>query len=100
MAFVEDRTIFFDTDDFGVEAIFTPNGGVATTIHGIYDDEYVAVDGDGEVDVSGSVPMFQCRTEDVPNPYPATLLVAGILYDIVEPKADGTGITMMMLQEQ
>lgn len=100
MAFAEDHTVFFDTADFGVEALFTPIGGVASTIQGIFDDEYIAVDSDGEVEVAGSVPMFQCRTIDVPDAYQGTLLVNGTLYTIVEPKDDGTGLTMLMMEEQ
>lgn len=100
MAFDEDFDQFIDTNDFGVEAAFTPSGGSAVTIKGIYDDDYVAIDGEGMVQVSGSTPVFHCKTSDVSNAYQGTLVVNSKTYEIVEVKPDGTGMTMLVLEDQ
>lgn len=99
MAFTENLSQFFRTADFAVEAAYTPEGGSAATIHGIFDAEYLAVDGEGNVAVASSQPVFHCRTSDVVDPYGGTLVVAGVTYDIVEFKPDGTGTTMLVLED-
>lgn len=100
MAFTENLDVFFDTNDFGVEATFTPSGGSASTIEGIFDNEYLAIDGDGQVAVAGTTPVFHCKTADVANAYGGTLVVNSTTYNIVEVKPDGTGTTMLILEDQ
>ena len=55
MAFTEDRSVFFDTDDFATA------GTVGTsTINGIFDREYVLQGGQ----VAGANPIFLIDTSD------------------------------------
>lgn len=99
MAFTENLNEFLSTDDFAVEATFTPSAGDAATIRGIFDAEFVAIDPGGSVGVSTAAPMFQARTVDVTNAYGGTLAVNSTTYDIIEVRPDGTGMTTLILQE-
>ena len=42
-----DRAIFFNVDDFGTAASYTPSGGSAATVNGIFDNDFVEVDAGG-----------------------------------------------------
>jgi hypothetical protein len=100
MPFEEDLTPFFSESDFAHAATFTPSGGSAVTVNGIFDAEYAAVEGDGQVAIASTMPVFQCRSVDAPDAYNATLVVAGATYRVVEVKPDGTGVTMLVLEDQ
>lgn len=102
MAFTEDFDVFFDDDDFGVTATFTPRsgtGGGPTTINGIFDKEFVAVGDVGDVEMAGTDPVFMCKTSEVPNARGGTLKIDTTTYNIVTDKPDGTGITMLALED-
>ena len=60
-----DRAIFFDVDDFGTAASYTPSGGSAATVNGIFDNDFVEVDTGGGVGIALQQPRFLCRTADV-----------------------------------
>lgn len=100
MAFTEDLSVFFDTDDFAVSAAFTPrSGGAATNIKGIFDKEYVAVGDGAEVAVAATQPMFQTASAGLTAARGGTLVVDGVTYTIVEVKPDGTGTTILILED-
>lgn len=97
MAFTEDFDDFIDTDDFGVSATYTPDGGSPVSIDGIFDKEFLAID-EGVVTLSSSNPMFLTKTTNVSSAAPDdTLLVDSVTYKIVEVRPDGTGMTMLIL---
>lgn len=101
MPLTEDFSVFFGTDDFAVEAAFTPNGGGSSSnIKGIFDKEFIALSAGGEVDVAGTDPVFMCKTSDVSNARGGTLVINGVTYNIVVDKPDGTGVTMLSLEDQ
>lgn len=100
MAFVEDFSEFYDTDDFAVSATYTPQGGSASTITGIFDNEYQMIDA-GSVGVSGATPVFECATASVSSAAPGdSLVIAAVTYLIVEVMPDGTGVTALVLEKQ
>lgn len=100
MAFTEDFGVFFNTNDFGVNATFTPRtGGASSTIKGIFDKEFVAVGDGGEVEVASTDPVFQCKSSDITNARGGTLVISGVTYNIVVEKPDGTGVTMLVLED-
>jgi hypothetical protein len=39
-----ERAVFFDTDDFATASSYTPSGGSASTVNGIFDNEFFEVD--------------------------------------------------------
>ena len=96
----DDRAIFFSVDDFGVAATYTPSGGSAATINGIFDHEYFAADAGGSVVVAIEQPRFLCRTADVVSAAEGdALTVNATNYTVKVVEDDGTGITNLVLEE-
>ena len=61
-----ERAIFFEADDFAVTASYTPQGGSATNINGIFDNEYFEADAGGTITgIAIQQPRFVCQTSDV-----------------------------------
>ena len=91
--FAEDLTAFFDvTSGFAVAATLA---GVAVT--GIFDNGYLVQDlGDG---VGATGPTFTLPSSQVPSvSVGLALVVNATTYKVVEPVADGTGITTLRLR--
>jgi len=92
--------IFFDADDFGVAASYTPQGGAAVTINGIFDNEFFEVAAGGEVAVAMEQPRFACRTSDVSSAAEGdSITINTINYTIRVVQSDGTGVTVLVLEE-
>ena len=96
-----ERAVFFDTDDFAVSATYTPAGGSASTISGIFDDAFEAVETGGFIPVASSSPIFQCKTSAVSSAAEGdALIVNSTSYLIRVVMDDGTGVTMLQLEKQ
>lgn len=92
----DDLDTFFNSSDFAVDA--TLNGD--TTITVIFDDDYDLIAA-GEAGIGGSEPMVKCKTSDVQGVELLTLAINGTVYNIAgPPEPDGTGITILKLEEQ
>lgn len=97
----DDRAIFVSVDDFGISATYTPAGGSAVTISGIFDEDFIEVDAGGGVGVAMQQPRFLCRTADVSAARDGdTMLVQGYNYNIRIVQDDGTGMTTLILEKQ
>lgn len=95
-----DRAIFLDVDDFGTAASYTPSGGSAATVNGIFDNDFIEVDAGGGVGVALQQPRFHCRTADVSSGAEGdALVVSGVNYTIRIVQDDGTGMTMLVLEK-
>lgn len=91
MAFQEDLSVFFDTDEFA-DAV-TYNGA---TLVGIFRDPYFEAEG-----MQGSQPMFTYPTVGVLAPRHGDMLVRnGTTYKVVGVMPDGTGLTRLHLEKQ
>lgn len=96
-----ERSIFFGADDFGVAATYTPAGGVAKSVNGIFDNNHAPVDVGGQVPFSVSAPQFHCRTSDITGVENGdSLVVSGVSYIIRDIMPDGTGLTILDLEKQ
>ena len=96
-----ERAVFFDSDDFAVSATYTPSGGTATSISGIFDDTFETVETGGFIPVASSSPMFQVKTSDVSSAAEGdALTVNSTSYVIRVVMDDGTGVTMLQLEKQ
>ena len=61
--------------------------------------EYFAIPGES-VDVTGFQPMVHCRTQDITGiDTDDTIAVGGVTYNIIEIQDDGTGVTVLILQD-
>lgn len=95
----DDRATFVNIDDFGVAASYTVQGGTATTINGIFDNEHIEVDAAGTVGVSIQQPRFMCRTSDVSSATEGdAITINSIAYKVRIVQDDGTGMTNLVLE--
>jgi hypothetical protein len=95
-----DRAIFFDTDDFGSAATYTPSGGVASTVNGIFDNDIIEVEAGGNISMAVRQPRFVCRTVDLSSAAEGDALnVNSTAYTIRVVDHDGTGVTTLVLEK-
>ena len=91
---------FFSLDDFGTAATYTPAGGSASTVNGIFDNPQASRTASEMMDVTMPSPQFVCRTVDVANvAEDDALVVNSVPYVIRVVLTDGTGVTTMMLEK-
>ena len=99
-----DRASFLSADEFGQAATYTPVGAAAVELTGIFDNDWLDLDVEGEVGVASRSPRFVCRTSDLADAGGTTpdaaLVVAGVTYKIRVVKPDGTGMTELKLEKQ
>lgn len=98
MAFTEDLSAFFDTDDFAVEAVFTRGVDTIATVNVIFDvpTEYVAYD---QVNVAADNPYCQAISSEVAAIRRGdTCTIDSVAYGVRLIKADGTGVTHIDLE--
>jgi len=95
--------VFFKSgaSEFETDATYTPVGGSAKTVTGIYDDESIEDSGEVEVGERASQSTFDCKTSDVPNAaHDDTLTVGSQAHKVVGVDKDGTGVTTLVLEKQ
>jgi len=87
-----DYSAFFNTDDFGVAGTYDGS----TTVNGILDSDYVEIAG-----VEAKRPVFMCLASDVSGVvHGKTLTANSTSYVVRGVQPDGTGLTMLVLEEQ
>lgn len=96
-----ERAIFVSADDFGVTATYTPSGGSPVSISGIFDSDYQEVDAGGGVGFAVKQPRFHTPTTNVASAAEGdTMTISGVSYVIRVVMEDGTGMTMLAIEEQ
>jgi Phage Head-Tail Attachment len=96
--FTEDINSFFHLTDHAIDAEWTPSGGSAATIAGIFNDEYFE-DVGGPVGVEGSQPVFVCAAASVPGVDQGdAIVIDSKTYSIINVRPDGTGIVDLILE--
>lgn len=97
----DDRSYFVAVDDFGVAATYTPAGGSASTVNGVFDNDFVEVDTGGSVTFAQQQATFMCRTADVSSAAEGdAITISGENYIVRIVQADGTGMTNLILELQ
>lgn len=93
-----DRASMFSPSDWGRKAVYK-NKGKRFTINGIFDSNYQLVDV-AEVGFSSSTPIFTISTAALPcKPVVGDLLFIDCdQYTVRNFKADGTGVTVLVLE--
>lgn len=95
-----ERAIFFDTGDFGDAASYTPAGGSATTVNGIFDHAAAEADAGGSVSVIVEQPRFVCATSSLPSAAEGdAIVIKTISYVVRVVFDDGTGTTELFLEK-
>lgn len=99
-----DLAVFFDQDDFAVGCAWTRagQGSADPTFYGIFDNEYVALDIEGEAQVATTNPVFHCSTAKLPTGYARgdTCVINATSYYVRNFHPDGTGTTLVILEAQ
>lgn len=91
--------IFFDVDDFGSAATYTPVGGQAVTVNGIFDNPQASRNATDLLDITIPAPQFVCRTSDVANAAEGdSLVVNSVSYIVRVVLTDGTGVSTLLLE--
>ena len=87
--------------DFGQSITYTRQGGSATTITGIFDNDYAEVDAGGMVGFAMQQPRIVVRTSDVILATEGdTFVISGVTYLSRVVQDDGTGMTFIVLEKQ
>jgi hypothetical protein len=99
VAFTEDLTAFFDTDDFATSATYTSYGGSPATVKVIKDEAFLA-----RLDVYATNPVAFGKASDfsaVAANGQDTLLIGSTTYRIksIEPQDDGSTV-LLQLEKQ
>jgi len=102
----DDLSDFFLTDDFGVAATYTPDGGSASTINVLFDNPFNSVPLDtGERDVESNTPTALAISSDVSSvAHGDAIVISGVTYAIVGVQKDSgsgyQGTTLLVLETQ
>jgi hypothetical protein len=102
----DDLSDFFLTDDFGVAASYTPDGGSASTVNVLFDNPFNSVPLDtGELDVETNTPTALAISSDVASvAHGDAIVISGITYSIVGVQKDSgsgyQGTTLLVLEQQ
>ena len=109
--------IFFDVDDFGTAATYTPagagqggqgqggqgqgqGGSQAVTVNGIFDNPQASRNATDLLDITIPAPQFVCRTSDVANAAEGdSLVVNSVSYTVRVVLTDGTGVSTLLLEK-
>lgn len=91
---------FFGLDDFADAATYTPVGGGASTIQGIFDNPQASRNATDLMDVTIPAPQFVCRTADVPNAADGdAIVIRSVAYTVRVSLNDGTGVSTLILEK-
>tara|TARA_R110002020_G_scaffold472027_2_gene699631 strand:+ start:174 stop:500 length:327 start_codon:yes stop_codon:yes gene_type:complete len=102
----DDLSDFFLTDDFGIAASYTPDGGSASTVNVLFDNPFNSVPLDtGERDVESNTPTALAISSDVASvAHGDAIVISGVTYAIVGVQKDSgsgyQGTTLLVLEKQ
>jgi hypothetical protein len=95
----QDLLNFFDTETHGVTASISIDG-TSSSISVILNNEYFAIAGES-VDIDGTQPVVTCRSSDVTGvDTDDTITISSVTYNITNIQPDGTGVTVLILQDK
>ncbi len=98
MAFAENLDDFLDTTHgFAVAATYQG----ASTVNGIFDNEYFEDTVGQGAGAESTRPVFVCKASDVPTvAHGHTLLIGATTYHVIAVEPDGQGMTRLVLEKQ
>lgn len=91
---------FFEVDDFADTATYTPVGGSAVSVNGIFDAPQASRNATDMMDITIPSPQFVCRTADVPAAADGDeMIIRTIAYTVRVVLTDGTGVSTLILEK-
>ena len=101
LPFEADLDAILNVDEFATAVTYTPVGGSASTIYGIFDKPTVPVDAGGFVDVHEEQPRLTCKTTSVPSiAYDDTMVISSVTYKVRAWVHNGVGLSTIQLERQ
>lgn len=94
----DDLDAFLQVDDFALEAMVTPRGGVSRQIRGVFDEPYFNAQL-GEYEVDATQPRLTCKAADVADLAEQDQVQIGgkTYYLLTAPQDDGTGFAVLLM---
>ncbi len=96
-----DRSVYLDVDDFGTAATYTPAGGSAVALEGLFDSGFEEVELPGSIDASLALSRARLvvRTADLPagSADGDAVVIASIDYVVKVLAGDGEGLTELIM---
>lgn len=95
------QNVFFNEDDFAIDAVYYPSIGGSYHIKVIFDSAYESVNVEGTIPIASTAPVLRVREADI-NPAPApgdVVLIKSVRYGVIEPEPDGHGVLKLRLNE-
>jgi hypothetical protein len=91
---------FFELDDFADTATYTPVGGSASSVLGIFDAPQASRNATDLMDITIPSPQFVCRTADVPAAADGDeIIIRAVTYTVRVVLNDGTGVSTLVLEK-
>jgi hypothetical protein len=91
---------FFELDDFADTATYTPVGGSASSVLGIFDAPQANRNATDLMDITIPSPQFVCRTADVPAAADGDeIIIRAVTYTVRVVLNDGTGVSTLVLEK-
>lgn len=92
---------FVSTDEFGVVATYRSIDGSSTSINGIFDEPFEAVDVEAGAPIGSRRASFECVSSDLPASAAQCdeIDIGANSYVIAEIEPDGTGMTVLTLDK-
>ena len=98
-----DNVFFKDASDFNVLAVFTlkKSGGSKLSVFGLFSNEYLEIEGPGELSSDSSVVEFTVKTAIVTQVRRGdSALIDSVNYAVASIRADGVGVTTILLERR
>jgi hypothetical protein len=91
---------FFELDDFADTATYTPVGGSASSVLGIFDAPQASRNATDLMDITIPSPQFVCRTADVSAAADGDeIIIRAVTYTVRVVLTDGTGVSTLILEK-
>lgn len=91
---------FLELDDFATTATYTPTGGSAKYVLGIFDNPQASRNASQMLEITIPEPRFVCRTTDVSAAADGdAITIGGISYTVRVVLTDGVGMTTLVLED-
>lgn len=88
------------TNALGQTVTYTPAGGEAVSLQGVFTQDYVSVGADGNLQSESVSPAVSLRLADVPNVAQGDVVrIDGTDYTTVNVQPDGFGMVTLILHE-
>lgn len=88
------------TAALGEPVTYTPTGGQAVEVRGVFTRDYLPVGPDGQIQAESAAPVVTLKAEDCPDPKQGDAFTIGLDdFTAVEVQPDGRGLVVFILHE-